>query len=317
MSWQQLGGGSVKSKGSENPLARWSGRSGPGVVDGGLATELERLGHDLSSSLWSAQLLADDPGAIESVHAGYLEAGADVIVTATYQATMQGFVAHGHGEQEARALLLRAVELACRARDRQKPTGLVAASIGPHAAFLADGSEYRGDSPVGVEELVAFHAPRWSILTASGADLLACETIPTWAEFEALCELQSRDPAKWAWFTFCCGDRRSLRDGAPLTDCLERLATVPRVAGVGANCVEPGHVLGIVELLRPATSLPILVYPNSGEVWDAGRRCWDGEPDPASFVEQARAWIDAGANLVGGCCRTGPEHIRGLRQSIG
>ena len=304
----------MKPGGPENPLARWSGRSRPGVVDGGLATELERLGHDLSSSLWSARLLADDPSAIEAVHQSYLEAGADVVVTATYQATVQGFVARGYSEQEARALLLRAVELACRARDHHAATGLVAASIGPHAAFLADGSEYRGDGRAGVDELVAFHGPRWSTLTASAADLLACETIPTWAEFEALCQLQSSEPSKWAWFS--CGDERSLRDGALLTDCLERLASVPRVAGVGANCVDPGHACGIVELLRPATSLPVLVYPNSGEVWDAERRCWQGEPDPISFVDQARTWIDAGADLVGGCCRTGPEHVRGLRQSI-
>ena len=301
---------------TKNPLARWSEGAGLGVVDGGLATELERRGHDLSSSLWSARLLADDPGAIEAVHVAYLEAGADVIVSASYQATIRGFCAHGYSDDDARQLLCRSVEIACRARDQRAAGSLVAASIGPYGAFLADGSEYRGDYELGVEELLEFHRERWSILAASGADLLACETIPSGVELEALARLQAGEPEQWSWFTFSCRGEQQLRDGTPLVACLERLQEVPRIAGVGVNCVEPGHVLGIVELQRPLTRLPIIVYPNSGETWNARARCWEGQADAVSFGELARRWRQAGADLIGGCCRTGPQHVRAVRQSV-
>ena len=173
------------------------------VLDGGLATELEARGHDLSDRLWSARLLLSEPDAIEEVHLAYFRAGARVAITASYQASVEGFAAAGLDRPTALEAIRRSVELAQRARRRfleeEAAAGrdpgrvLVAGSVGPYGAMLADGSEYRGDYDPGDAALEAFHRPRIDALVAAGADLLAIETIPTLREARVLVRLLDRD----------------------------------------------------------------------------------------------------------------------------
>lgn len=315
-----------------NPLVRSNAGGGFGVIDGGLATELEARGHDLSNELWSARLLFDQPDEIAAVHRAYLEAGADVLVTASYQASFEGFERTGRTREEASALLQRSVELARAVRDQHRPEALVAASVGPYGAVLADGSEYRGDYGLGEDQLYEFHRERWHALASCGADLLACETIPSGVEARALARLLAernaapakdhepaeqddcQDPPVWSWFTFSCRDRRRLRDGTDLASCVEILRPIAGVAGIGVNCVDPADAEELVRLLRSLCDLPVLVYPNSGEHWDASRRTWTGRRDPCEFADRARRWHAAGADWIGGCCRTDPGHVSALRE---
>jgi homocysteine S-methyltransferase len=269
------------------------------ILDGGLATELEARGHDLSDELWSARLLRDDPDAIRAVHRAYVEAGADCVTTASYQATLERLPADA---------LRLSVQLAREAKPR-----IVAASVGPYGAARADGSEYTGDYDLNEGGLGGWHAARFAVLDGSGADVLACETIPSFAEARALAGLLDRTAA---WFSFTCRDGERISDGTPAAECARHLDGIDRVAAIGVNCTPPRFVESLVKRMRAVTRKPIVVYPNSGERWDAARRCWTGTRDPGEFAAMAVRWRDAGATILGGCCRTGPEHIRALRARL-
>jgi homocysteine S-methyltransferase len=291
------------------------------VLDGGLATELARRGYDLSDHLWSARLLLDAPEAIEQVHTEYFLAGADVAITATYQASYEGFAERQISADDATALLHRAVAIADAARHRAKreQPGLtrelrIAASVGPYGAVRHDGSEYRGDYGLSEDQLVAFHRARFGVLAESGADLLACETIPSMVEARALVRLLREHPASQAWVTFSCCDATHTSAGDSIRECASWLDNEPQVVAVGVNCVAPELVLSLVRELATATDKPIVVYPNSGEVWDAVARCWVGTAD--RFTRYVPQWLAAGASWIGGCCRSTPEDIRQVRHDV-
>ena len=310
-----------------DPIAELLARQGFVVLDGGLATELEARGADLGDELWSARLLADDPERIWEVHTVYLEAGADVLVTASYQATIDGFLGAGlvASEGEAANLLLSSVGLAREARDRfwSEPANrigrlrpLVAASVGPYGAALADGSEYRGDYDLAEPELVAFHRRRFELLAASDADLLAIETIPSGVEARALGLLLAAHPEKTAWISFSCRNQTELSDGTDFESLVALVSSVPNLAAIGVNCTAPRHVSSLIERARRATSKPIVVYPNSGERWDAGARRWLPSDQAGDFAALAVEWRAKGASLIGGCCRTGPGEIAAIRAAL-
>ncbi|HSM55700.1 MAG TPA: homocysteine S-methyltransferase [Candidatus Sulfomarinibacteraceae bacterium] len=305
-----------------NPIQPFLERYGVLILDGGLATELEARGHDLSDSLWSARLLRDNLQAIKQVHLDYLRAGADCIISASYQATIPGYVQHGLSEAQAVSLLQRSVELAREARDsfwetvqhtgeRLRP--LVAASIGPYGAYLADGSEYSGRYGLDQAALIAFHRRRWQILVESAPDVLACETIPSAVEARALAHLLSETPDTVAWFSFSCRDEQHISDGTRLRECVEWLDAFPQVVAIGVNCTAPRFVPALIAEARRVSRKPIIAYPNSGETYDVGQKRWLGLSIPADFAQQSGRWREAGAALIGGCCRTRPDHIREIR----
>ena len=279
------------------------------ISNGGLATELEARGNDLSDPLWSARLLADAPHEITAVHAAYFRAGAKIATTASYQASFEGFAARGigrDGERGAIALLRRSVELAKAARDEAGAEGLwVAASVGPYGAALADGSEYRGRYGLSVAALADWHRQRLEVLAGAGADVLALETIPDVDEAEALLTLLPELGVP-AWLSYTIDGTRT-RAGQPLADAFAVAAGIPEVVALGVNCCTPDDVLPAIGMAR-ASGKPVIVYPNSGEHWDG--RGWVGR---SRFSAQlASQWIAAGARIVGGCCRVGPAAIADL-----
>lgn len=284
------------------------------VLDGGLATELEAQGHDLTSTLWSARLLAEEPAAIVAAHAAFFTAGARVAVTSSYQASFDGLAAAGLDRGGAEALLRRSVTLADQARQQtdDPESRWVAASVGPYGAALADGSEYHGRYGLSMAELRAWHRPRLEVLAAAGADVLACETVPCLAEAEALLlELQRLEVPAWLSMT-CVGDRT--RAGEPVAEAFALARDVPGLVAVGVNCTDPADADGLVTLAGEVSGLPVVVYPNSGEAWDARARAWSG--DSQFHPEQVSHWTRAGARLVGGCCRVSPADIAALAATV-
>ena len=283
------------------------------VLDGGLATLLEQHGHDLSSDLWSARLLRDDPDAIEDAHREFFEAGAEVATTASYQVSFEGFGAAGADRDEVERLLRRSVALAAAARDAVAPAGWVAASVGPYGAVLADGSEYRGDYDLDVAGLRAFHRPRLDVLASTvgeGADVLAIETVPCLAEVEAvLAELDGTGIP--AWLSLSAADGMT-RAGEPLEEAFAMAADVAEILAVGVNCTTPVDARRAVALA--GSHGPAVVYPNSGQSWDAAARAWTGRS--AFAPADVSAWVASGARLVGGCCRVGPADISALREAL-
>jgi homocysteine S-methyltransferase len=283
------------------------------VSDGGLATELEARGHDLSDDLWSARLLFDAPDEIMAAHMAFFQAGAAIATTASYQASFDGFAAGGIGRDDAERLMRRSVELAAAARDEVGAEGRwVAASVGPYGAALANGEEYVGRYGLTVAELADWHRPRLEVLADAGADVLAIETVPDVDEAEALMALV-RQVGMPAWLSYTVSGTET-RAGQPLEEAFAVAADVPEIVAVGVNCCAPADVLPAVEIARAVTGKPVIVYPNSGEAWDGQRRIWIGtgrwSPDLAP------QWVAAGARIVGGCCRVMPADIAALAATL-
>ena len=282
------------------------------IADGGLATELEARGHDLSDGLWSARLLVEAPQEVTAVHTAFFRAGAMIATTASYQASFDGFADSGISRDDTIRLLRRSVELAKTARDEVGDAGRrVAASVGPYGAALTDGSEYRGRYGLGVAQLEDWHRPRLEVLADAGADVLALETIPDVDEAEALVNLvQSLGVPAWLSYTI---DGTRTRAGQPLADAFAVADGVPEIVAVGVNCCAPDDVLPAIGQARE-TGKPVIVYPNSGERWDSARRAWVG---PSRFSARlAVQWAAAGARVIGGCCRVRPADIAELATAL-
>ena len=284
------------------------------VADGGLATELEARGNDLSDPLWSARLLLDAPDQITRAHLAYFRAGAVIATSASYQASFEGFARRGLGRGAAAGLMRRSVDLARAARDQMAGDGRarwVAASAGPYGAALADGSEYRGRYGRSVRELAAWHRPRLEVLASAGPDVLALETVPDVDEAEALmAAVAGLGIPAWLSYSIAAGRTRA---GQSLAEAFAVAAGVPDVVAVGVNCCAPADVPAAIAAAREVTGKPVIVYPNSGEEWDARRRAWTGRSGYSAA--QSRRWIAAGANIIGGCCRVRPADIAAIAQA--
>lgn len=294
------------------------------VLDGALATELEAHGCDLEDALWSAKVLLEQPHLIKQVHRDYFDAGASVAITASYQATPQGFARRGLSVDESLELVALSVRLADEARQEYLAANpgsrplLVAGSVGPYGAYLADGSEYRGDYTLSAAEFRDFHRPRVAALVEAGADFLACETLPSYAEAEALLALVAEFDVE-SWFTFTLRDSGHISDGTPITDVAALLSAEPRVAAVGVNCVPLELVSDALGTFRMSSNKPLVAYPNSGETYDAVTKTWgpsEGVQGDGTLAGNAAEWLDRGAHLIGGCCRTTPRDIEGLAANV-
>lgn len=289
------------------------------VLDGGLSTVLESAGFDLRHPLWTARLIAERPEALVEAHLAYLRAGAEVVITASYQASVEGLQAAGLGPAQAVAALASTTALAREAVERHhaerpdRARALVAASVGPFGATRADGSEYHGDYGVDHAALRDFHAGRLAVLIESAPDLLACETIPTVAEARALADALDGFDAPPSWLAFTCRDESRTAGGDRIEDAVEVAATVPGIVAVGVNCTSPRFVEPLLRRAATVTDLPLVAYANGGQVWEPERGVWEGPPVDADDPALVTTWLEAGARIVGGCCGVGPDGIRGLR----
>ena len=301
------------------------------ILDGGLATVIESKGFDLGGHLWSAKMLLEAPEIIAEVHREYLVAGADIVTSASYQATIDGFRSIGVSQEKAESLLRSSVEIAqstvrsfwedrtVEVNNRQRP--LVAAGIGPFGAALAGGEEYTGNYSIGKNRLVEFHAERWRILVSTQPDLLLCETIPSFSELQALERIAARNAKSMpdripVLVSLSCRDDVHLADGTPIHDCAQLIHDSDALYGIGVNCVPPSYLVKLIPIIRKATNKPLVVYPNSGETYDPATKTWKGAADRDDFGELAKTWVQLGASIVGGCCRTRPEDIRAIRRAF-
>lgn len=291
-------------------------RKQPLLLDGGLATQLEAQGCDIGNELWSASMLQANPEAILEAHHAYLAAGAECLATASYQASREGFAKQGMSNDEADTLMLLSVALAKRARKEAGSGAAIAASLGPYGAMLHDGSEYSGDYGVSSQELRDFHSTRLQLFDDAGADVLALETVPSLQEAEVLADLL-RDCKTPSWIAFSCRDEKHISDGAPLAKVAKLFEGHPSVVAVGINCTPPQYAVALVRELRAAVPDKFaMAYPNSGETYNVGDNSWSGTVTPGDCAAAAGEWIEAGAKVVGGCCRMGPEHISAMASMI-
>lgn len=293
------------------------------IIDGALASELQRRGCDLNDSLWSAKVLIEQPELIQQVHYDYFKAGADCAITASYQATPMGFAQKGIELEESIKLIKTSVKLAQQAKMqylndiKQDKALLIAGSVGPYGAYLANGSEYTGDYQLSESEFIAFHKDRVTALIDAGVDILACETMPSFLEIKALVKLIQQFPMVNCWFSLTLKDQQHISDGTPLTEVIEYLNSIEQIVSVGINCIALEKVTPALEVLSKLTSKPLIVYPNSGEEYDPTTKQWHkNHHHNCTFANQLDTWIKLGAKLIGGCCQTTPEDIVEIHQLL-
>ena len=293
------------------------------IIDGALASELQRRGCDLNDSLWSAKVLIEQPELIQQVHYDYFKAGADCAITASYQATPMGFAQKGIELEESIKLIKTSVKLAQQAKMqylndiKQDKALLIAGSVGPYGAYLANGSEYTGDYQLSESEFIAFHKDRVTALIDAGVDILACETMPSFLEIKALAKLIQQFPMVNCWFSLTLKDQQHISDGTPLTEVIEYLNSIEQIVSVGINCIALEKVTPALEVLSKLTSKPLIVYPNSGEEYDPTTKQWHkNHHHNCTFANQLDTWIKLGAKLIGGCCQTTPEDIVEIHQLL-
>jgi len=287
------------------------------VLDGGMATELEGRGSDISGPLWSAHVLDTAPEKIAAVHLDYLRAGADCISTVSYQVSAMGYAEMGRATTDAERAMRESVAIAEAAREEygresDRPV-FIAASIGPYGAALHNGAEFHGRYDISFDNLVAYHAERLAVIADTNADLIALETLPSLEEGRAIAAALSQFRDLRAWVSFTCKDALHVAHGERLADCASLLDALPQAVALGVNCTAPHLISSLIGEARAGTSKPIFVYPNSGEMWDAATRRWYGTSNVTEFAAMAERWYAAGAQAVGGCCRTTPAHIRAVR----
>jgi homocysteine S-methyltransferase len=293
--------------------------AGVHVLDGGMATELERRGCDISGPLWSAQVLDTTPDVVRQVHLDYLRAGVDCISTVSYQVSALGYAELGRREEDAARALGQSVGIAEAARaeyarESDRPV-VIAASLGPYGAALHNGAEFHGRYQISFAELVEYHAERLTVVAETNADVVALETIPSLEEARAILAALGRFPAVRAWLSFVCGDAERVVHGERLAECAALVSDKEQIVAIGVNCTQPGFMGPLIKNAKASTRKPVIVYPNSGETWDAEGRRWCGVSDVSEYGALALAWFEAGAQAVGGCCRTTPEHIKAVRKA--
>lgn len=288
----------------------------PILLDGGFATTLEARGHDLSGDLWSAGLLVKNPDEIIAVHREFIDAGSEIITTASYQASFMGFAAAGFQHHETKQVLKSSVLLA---REAAVDDGvLVAASIGPYGAALADGSEYQGRYEISRADLRTFHRERLDVLIDAGADLVAFETIPDIAEAEVLTELMSEDhPETPYWLAFSCHDGATTNAGQSFAEAVRLTASESSCIAVGVNCTSPRFITPLLQSAhKTRNNKPFVVYPNAGRIWDSKTRRWTDRGNDRFAATTVREWMANGARIIGGCCGIGPLGIADLRRTL-
>jgi len=279
------------------------------LLDGGLSTALEELGANLNTSLWSGELLRTNRNLVRKAHQSFVDAGAGVLISSSYQISYPGCAARGWSKEEASDALTASTELA--RFDGVK----VAASVGPYGAFLADGSEYRGNYGLDLEELKDFHRERLRVLIASNPDYLAIETIPELTEARAIIELLHESESKIPfWISFSCRNESQISSGELFADAAVLVSQVPHALGIGINCTAPHLITPLMNTVAVKTSF--IIYPNSGREWDAENKRWLGDQSTVFSAAQIREWISTGAWIIGGCCGVGPSDIAGLSHFI-
>ena len=276
-------------------------------LDGGLSTALENNGNKLTTSLWTGELIRTNPAQITKAHLDFINAGAQIIITSSYQLSYTGCGARGWSENETNQALIASTQLAKNAVIESGNSVKVAASVGPYGASLADGSEYKGNYGVSKQVLKDFHAKRLEILISTSPDHLALETMPDTFEVEVLLDLLNDCPIPF-WISYSCKEGNQTNAGQDFQSAVDLAQSA---MAVGINCTKPEL---ITDLLRSAKSdKPYVVYPNSGRVWDAVKKEWTGSAAVGFNDQLIQEWMEFGAEIIGGCCGIGAAEIAEIK----
>jgi len=327
----------IRFKNFLDPLQPFLAYQGFVLLDGGLATELERHGANINDILWSSKMLIENPQLIQKVHEDYVKAGADIITACSYQASFEGFEKKGINYQEARKLFELSIKLTkqaienvwnnlkddidsggtsvCNSKHRLKP--LVAASLGPYGCY--DGSEFEGNYGKSIEDLMNFHRPRLAALTAAEPDLVIFETVPCGNE-EVIAITNLLQEPKFenvpAIISFSCKNGESTCCGEKIEDAIKIANSISHVVAAGINCTSPDFISDLLIHAKKVATKPLIVYPNSGESWNKELHTWESKPSDGISNKVKEWYLKGGARIFGGCCRTTSHDIQQIRHVL-
>ncbi len=295
------------------------------ILDGALGTQMQNHGFNINDSLWSAKFLDENPNAIKLVHKEYLEAGADCIITSSYQASLEGFLEKGFSEEKADHLISSSIKIAKDTRDefwesyknsdRLKP--LVAASIGPYGAYLANGAEYSGAYEISEKKLSSFHKRRLDTIMKMSPDIIACETIPLFSEIKILSKLLEKYKTTTSWLCLSAKNESLTNAGDDVEEVISWLNAQKHIDAIGVNCTAPQYISTLVKKIKKLSDKLIVIYPNGGSAYNPITKLWESSlTNSEEFAKMAYLWNSLGANIIGGCCETTPKEIKKIREYL-
>jgi homocysteine S-methyltransferase len=278
------------------------------LLDGGLSTALESQGLVIDGAMWTGELLLTNPEAVTGAHRSFVDAGADILITGSYQLSFEGGRRVGWADDDVERALRNSTTAARLAANDDT---LVAASIGPFGAHLNDGSEFRGNSGVADSVIRNFHDRRLDILLDTEPDLLALETMPDLDEARVLLDLiESKNADMAFWVSFTVSEPGTISGGGTFAEACALVEQYGNAMAVGINCSPLGVVTPTLSGVE--TDLPFVVYPNAGQTWDSETMAWSGEPEFANR-QHIDEWVNLGARIIGGCCGYLSSHLRPIR----
>ncbi|CAI2635763.1 MULTISPECIES: homocysteine S-methyltransferase [Apilactobacillus] len=289
-----------------NKVNNWINQQDHILIDSSMSTGLEERGLKLNSNLWTAAALESHEDLIVDVHKKYFDAGSSMTTTNTYQASVPGLVKAGYSENQAIALIKKAVELADRGRNEStnpNPKWLLG-GVGPYGAFLANGSEYTGDYSLTDEEYIAFHEGRIKAMVEAGIDVLILETLPNINELKAITEYTKQFDIP-VIVAASLRDKSHLADGSSLIEVASFLESQEHVIAYGLNCTKPQLVTPALKVLKQShpTHKPFIAFPNSGATYNPEIKEWNHDDlSFEEFDELIAQWFNLDLKFVGGCC---------------
>jgi len=285
------------------------------LLDGSLSYPLEKQGYNLNKKLWTGDALINDPNVIKKIHKDYLVAGVDFISTSTYQISYRVLKEMGYNLNEIKDIFKRSVDLVQDAIEETKIKRKVkiVGSYGPFGASLSDGSEYTGKYKTSDEIIMSYHIDNMNIIKELDIDIVLYETIPCLREIEILSKVVE-EYKKEVWISFTCNKDLEFRDGTSIMKACKILSSIENISTIGINCFSPLLAEKAIKKLKKNSNKKILIYPNSGEIYNNKDKNWYGE----KYFDNSmiKKWLALSPDIIGGCCRVGFEDIQNMRKEI-
>jgi homocysteine S-methyltransferase len=285
------------------------------LLDGSLSYPLEKQGYNLNKKLWTGDALINDPNVIKKVHKDYLIAGVDFISTSTYQISYNVLEAMDYSLNEIKDVFKRSVNLVEQAIQETniKREIKIVGSYGPYGASLSNGSEYTGKYDTSDNIIMDYHIKNMNIIKELDIDIILYETIPCLREIEILSKLVE-EYKKEVWVSFTCNKDLEFRDGSSIIKACKILSSIEVISTIGINCFSPLLAEKAIKKLKDNSNKKILIYPNSGEIYNNKDKDWYGE----KYFDRSmiKKWLALSPDIIGGCCRVGFEDIKNMRKEI-
>ena len=285
------------------------------LLDGSMSFPMEQLGYNLKNKLWTGKALINNPDLIKDIHKGYIDAGADFISTSTYQISFDRLKNMGYQSEEIKKIFQKSVDIVKDAieESKLKKEIKIVGSFGPYASYDPEASEYIGEYDSTDIEIKKFHLNNIRIIEETDLDIILYETIPCLREIKILSEALSHS-TKEIWISITCNEEMEFRDGSSFKDACEIISKIEKITTMGINCFSPLLVKKAIDLLKKYSNKKILIYPNSGEIYNPKERFWTGNNEFNNSM--IKNWLSLYPDIIGGCCRIGYDDIKKMRVEI-